>query len=176
MLPAVPHPLHNVSIHLKTKVQLYLIFHPFLVIELDILLVLATGAVGFSHRRRVVGQVRVAVVAIVFRHWLLRSRLPLTTTKLTQAVSSDNSPKKILNLNPCLNQVFDLYANFENEFIWTGKFVCCHSQKQFHKFLLKSLLPLLNISEAAANLLQAFSNVTFLVLDVSAILSNYQRQ
>ena len=47
---------------------LCLVLHPLLVVKLDILLVLAAGAMGLSHRRRIVGQVSVAVVTKILRH------------------------------------------------------------------------------------------------------------
>lgn len=47
---------------------LCLFLHPFLIIELDVILVLAALAVGLPHRRRIVRQVRVAIITIVFRH------------------------------------------------------------------------------------------------------------
>ena len=47
---------------------LRLLLHPLLVVELDVLLVLAARAVRLAHGRRVVGEVGVAVVAEVLRH------------------------------------------------------------------------------------------------------------
>ena len=47
---------------------LRLLLHPLLVVELDVLLVLPAAAVRLPHGRGVVRQVRVAVVAKVFRH------------------------------------------------------------------------------------------------------------
>ena len=47
---------------------LRLLLHPLLVVKLDVLLVLPAAAVRLPDGRRVVRQVRVAVVAKVFRH------------------------------------------------------------------------------------------------------------
>ena len=47
---------------------LRLLLHPLLVVKLDVLLVLPASAVRLSHSRRVVRQVRVAVITKVFRH------------------------------------------------------------------------------------------------------------
>ena len=46
----------------------YLVLHPFLVVELDILLVLPAGTVGLPDAGGVVGQVGVAVVAVELGH------------------------------------------------------------------------------------------------------------
>lgn len=48
--------------------MLSLLFHPFLIVELDVVLVFAPGAVGLAHARRVVRKVSVAIIAIVLRH------------------------------------------------------------------------------------------------------------
>jgi hypothetical protein len=53
---------------LATLMYLSLFLHPLLVVELDIFLVFPSRAVCLAHGRRVVGQVRVAVVAEVLRH------------------------------------------------------------------------------------------------------------
>lgn len=48
--------------------MLCLFFHPFLIVELDVVAMLATGTVGFADAGRIVRKVCVAVVAVVFRH------------------------------------------------------------------------------------------------------------
>lgn len=48
--------------------RLCLLFHPLLIVELDVILVFSAGAMSFSYGRRVVGEESVAVVTIVLRH------------------------------------------------------------------------------------------------------------
>lgn len=45
-----------------------LLFHPFLVVVFHVLLVLPTAAVRLSHRWRIMGKIRITVVAIKLRH------------------------------------------------------------------------------------------------------------
>ena len=47
---------------------LSLLFHPFLIVVFHVLFVLPTTAVRLSHRRRIMGEVCVAVITIKFRH------------------------------------------------------------------------------------------------------------
>ena len=58
----------NLSKSLQIKQNSNLIFHPLLVVKLDILFVLPSGTVGLPNRGRVVRQVGVAIVAVVLRH------------------------------------------------------------------------------------------------------------
>ena len=51
--------------------MLSLLFHPFLVVEFDVVFVFSTSAVGFSHARGVVSEVGIAVIAVVFGHFRL---------------------------------------------------------------------------------------------------------
>lgn len=53
---------------------LSLLLHPFLIIVFHILFVFSATAVGFSHRGRVVGEVRVTVITVKLRHAAPRRR------------------------------------------------------------------------------------------------------
>ena len=66
--PNVSRGSPNLSKSLQIKQNSNLIFHPLLVVKLDILFVLPSGTVGLPNRGRVVRQVGVAIVAVVLRH------------------------------------------------------------------------------------------------------------
>lgn len=68
--------------------MLGLLFHPFLIVEFHIVPVLASDAMGFSHTWRIVCQVCVTVIAVIFRHRL--------TAKLGEArISEKEFQRKI---------------------------------------------------------------------------------
>ncbi len=47
---------------------LRLLLHPFLVVELDVFFVFASGAMRLAYGRRIVRQISVAIIAKIFRH------------------------------------------------------------------------------------------------------------
>lgn len=48
--------------------MLCLLFHPFLIVEFHIVPVLTADAMGFSNTRRIVCQICVTIIAVIFRH------------------------------------------------------------------------------------------------------------
>ena len=108
-------------------VKTYLILHPLLVVKLDILFVLASGAVGLPNRGRVVRQVGVAIVAVVLRHLeqvprkYLQKPRKSTPTRKTKNLGTFNDHKNENNLLVSVEFRMELnvtkYRNFEQMWV-----------------------------------------------------------
>ena len=64
----LPHQNRRLQRTCFVNQALSLLFHPFLIVVFHVLFVLPTTAVRLSHRRRIMGEVCVAVITIKFRH------------------------------------------------------------------------------------------------------------